>query len=216
MKINKNLKFIFLALISSLFFMPELHAQTIGQVTSTVSTAVSNADIGTMFANGQASFDAIIKLLKIASYIIGIYLVVGSIFKFSQLGTQRDLSVHTPLVMFFSGIGIFALVGTISIATATLAMGSGPGDIFVTGNAGWTAQTNAAMKGVLTFIRMVGYIAFIRGWLMINAYGQGGHNGQGKLGRGLTHIFGGVAAINVTITAHILANTFAPGVPMPF
>lgn len=175
--------------------------------------AQAATDIGTMFANGQASFEALIKLVKFSGYIIGIYLVMGSIFKFSQLGSNPQMSPKTPITMFFAGIGTFALIGTVSIATQTMAMGSGPGDILVTGGAGWTAQTMAAMKGVLTFIRLVGYIAFIRGWLLINQYGQGK---EGTLGRGLTHIFGGVAAINVTVTATILANTFAPGVPMPF
>jgi hypothetical protein len=92
-------------------------------------------------------------------------------------------------------------------------MGSGPGNILVQGGSGVTAQAQAAMVGVLTFIRLIGYIAFIRGWLLINQAGQGK---DGTLGRGITHIFGGAAAINVQITAGILANTFAPGVPMPF
>lgn len=201
MTLNSSFFIKFFAVVALVMLIPDAHAQT---------------NIGQMFANGQASFDALIKLVKFSAYIIGIFLVLGSIFKFSQIGTNPQITLKTPLTMFVAGIGIFALVGTVSIATQTLAMGSGPGDIFVQGGDGWTAQTMAAMKGVLTFIRLIGYIAFIRGWLIINQYGQGGQGAQGGLGRGITHIFGGVAAINVTFTAQILANTFAPGVPMPF
>ena len=168
--------------------------------------------IGTMFANFQGSAEAIIKLIKTSSYVIGLFLVAGSIFKFTQLG-QGQMTIKTPLMMFFSGIGIFALTGTVSIATQTLAMGNGPGSLLMPSAPGMNAAASAAILGVLTFIRMVGYLAFVRGFLMLNQHGQGK---EGTLGRGLTHIFGGVAAINVAITAKILGNTFAPGLTLPF
>lgn len=203
-----KLKFL-IVVVATLLLQSNVYAQGLGTT------------VGDMFANGRASFEALIRLVKAASYIIGIFLVMGSIYKFSHLGRHNGgntpMSPKTPIVMFFAGIGIFALTNSISIATATMAMGSGPGQILVTGTggAGWTAQTTAALTGVLTFIRLVGYIAFIRGWLMLNQSAQ--PNGQpGLLGRALTHIFGGVAAINLTIFAKILANTFAPGVPLPF
>ena len=179
----------------------------------TISNAnAADVGIGTMFANFQGSAEAIIRLIKTSSYVIGLFLVAGSIFKFTQLG-QGQMTVKTPLMMFFSGIGIFALTGTVSIATQTLAMGNGPGSLLMPSAPGMNAAASAAMLGVLTFIRMVGYLAFVRGFLMLNQHGQGK---EGTLGRGLTHIFGGVAAINVTITAKILGNTFAPGLTLPF
>ena len=174
--------------------------------------AAPTPGIGEMFANFQGSAEAIIRLIKASAYIMGLYLIVGSIFKFTQLG-QGQMTLKTPLMMFFSGIGIFALTGTISIASQTLAMGNGPGELLMPSGGGLNAAASAAMLGVLTFIRMVGYLAFVRGFLMLNQHGQGK---EGTLGRGLTHIFGGVAAINVTITAKILANTFAPGLKLLF
>ena len=182
-------------LVLSLFLANSAHAQ----------------DIGTMFANFTASSEAIIKLVQAVSIIIGVYLVIGSIFKFVQLD-RGQIGLKTPLIMFLSGIGIFALSGSIAVVTQTMAMGNGPGNILLPNSSKMSAQTSAALLGVLTFIRMVGYIAFVRGWLLINQHAQGK---EGTLGRGLTHIFGGVAAINVVVTAKILANTFAPGLPLP-
>ena len=69
----------------------------------------------------------------------------------------------------------------------------------------------AAILGVMTFIRMVGYLAFIRGWLMLNQSAQGK---DGMMTRSFTHICGGIAAINVKTTAYMLAATFAPGLPI--
>jgi intracellular multiplication protein IcmC len=178
-----------------------------------MNSAYAAPGIGEMFANFQGSAEAIIRLIKAAAYIMGLYLIVGSIFKFTQLSGQGQTTLKMPLIMFLSGVGIFALTGSLSVASQTLAMGNGPGSLLMPSGAGMNAATSAAILGVLTFIRMVGYLAFIRGWLLLNQHGQGK---EGTLGRGLTHIGGGVAAINVTITAKILANTFAPGLPMPF
>lgn len=178
-----------------------------------MSSAHAAPGIGEMFANFTASAEAITRLIKASAYVIGLFLVVGSIFKFTQLSGQGQTTLKMPIVMFLSGIGIFALTGSISVVSQTLSMGDGPGSLLLPAGKGMNAAASAAMLGVLTFIRMVGYLAFVRGWLLLNQHGQGK---EGTLGRGLTHIAGGVAAINVVITAKILANTFAPGLPMPF
>lgn len=207
-KINNNIvfKIFFILSLGLLLFSPNVYAAQ----ASTGGGVMAN--IGQMFANGNAAFEALIRLTKVSAYMIGIFLVIGSIFKLSQLGSNPQVSPKTPIIMFVSGISVFALVGVVSIVSQTMAMGDGPGSILISAGNGLDAQTAAAITGVLTFIRLIGYIAFIRGWLLINQSGQGK---EGTLGRGLTHILGGVAAINVQITAQILANTFAPGINLP-
>lgn len=194
---NKKLAFLFL--LGFFCVTPEVFAQT--------------PNIGSMFASGTASFEAITKLIQFSAYLIGAFLVLGSIFKLSQLGSNPQITAKTPIVMFAVGAGIFALTGSISIVSQTLSMGTGPGNALMPTPTGIDASLAAAIKGVLTFIRMIGYIAFIRGWLMLNAAGQGQAK-DGMIGRGLTHLGGGVACINITIVAKILAATFAPGIPL--
>ncbi len=200
MKQNKNLYILFA--FSFLLLLPiESYAQT-------------SAKLDTMFANFSASAEAITKLIQYSSWIIGLYLVIGSVYKFAQLGSNPQLSPKVPISMFFVGVAIFSLTGMISVFTSTMAMGNtGPGAILAPTAGGFGATTAAGLSGVLLFIRMVGYLAFVRGWLLINAFGQGK---EGTLGRGLTHVFGGVAAINVQVTADIIANTLAPGMKMPW
>lgn len=165
--------------------------------------------IGTMFSNFSASSIALSKLVQYSSFIIGLFLVLNSIFKFSQLGSNPQLSPKTPIVMFFVGIGIFTLTNSVNMVLSTMALGAAPAADWVPPvNGSMPAEAKAAIEGVLLFIRLVGYISFIRGWLLINQYGNGK---EGTLGRGLTHLAGGVAAINANITAKILANSFAPG-----
>jgi hypothetical protein len=169
--------------------------------------------VDAMFANFAASSVALTRLVKYISYLIGLFFVINSIHKFSQLGSNQQITPKMPITMFFVGVSIFSLTSVVGMATATMAMGSGPGAILMPSGPAFGAVTAAGLQGVFLFIRFVGYIAFIRGFLLLN---QAGHGKDGAVGRGLTHIFGGVAAINITITAKILANTLSPGMVLPF
>lgn len=183
-------------------------------LSSVVASPAYAADIGSMFASFTSSAQEISKLINVAAYIIGIYLIINSIFKFTKINQQGG-SLKGAVVMFACGCSLFSITGAISIALETASLGATPGagDILAPASTGgMPAAMVAAMTGVLTFIKMIGYIAFVRGWLLLNAAGNGK---EGALFRGLTHIFGGVAAINVTITAKIIANTIAPGLTIP-
>lgn len=178
--------------------------------------AFAQGNIVNMFANGLASFEALIRLVKLSAAIIGLFLIVNSIYKFSQMGTDPKITAKIPITMFLCGVGIFAVVATSGVLTNTLAVGeNGPGKLLINaGNIKGSAVTAQGLLAIVTFIRLLGYIAFVRGWIIINDYAQGKQ--QASLAKGLTHLIGGVFAINITATAGILANTFAPGVPTPF
>jgi len=174
------------------------------------SNASPVVGVDDMFARFSSSSIALTELVKYAAYIIGIYLVVGSVFKFSKLGNNGGYSRITPrvpLTMFFVGVSLFALTSSVDVVKNTMLMGSGPGSILMPSASG-SGVASAALQGVLLFIRLVGYIAFVRGWLLLN---QAGLGRDGVIGRGLTHLGGGVAAINIETTAKILANTFGIG-----
>ncbi len=182
-------------------------------VTAMPAEAQSSAgSIGTMFANGTATWVAGIKALKIVSYLFGAYLIVSAIMEMPKLGDgQGKTTPKKPIIMFIIGIALFTLIGMLDVVSTTMSMGSGAGNALLGKVEGGSGTMAAAITGVLTFIRMIGYIAFIRGWLMLNASAQGK---DGVMGKSLTHIIGGVAAINVKTTAYMLAATFAPGVPI--
>jgi hypothetical protein len=200
-KNNKNNNYWAILGLTVLMLMP-LESQAAGM----------SAGVDAMFANFRDSSVALTRLIKYISYIIGLFFVINSIHKFSQLGSNQQLTPKVPITMFFVGVSIFSLTSVVNLAPATMAMGAGPGTILMPSGPAFGAVTAAGLQGVFLFIRLVGYIAFIRGFLLLNQAGQGK---DGTVGRGLTHIFGGVAAINITITAKILANTLAPGMVLP-
>ncbi|MDM8356183.1 hypothetical protein [Pandoraea communis] len=175
------------------------------------------ANIGDMFANSLSSFEALTKLAQFSGYIIGVFMIISAIFKMSQLGKGggggQQVSPKKPLVLFFCGVGVFALTSTVSIATATLAMGTGPGAILAeSGTGALSGFSSQAIQSLYTFLRLYGYISFIRGFLQINMSAQ--PNGQqGMLFRGITHIVGGVIMINYQLWHQILGNTFGNSLP---
>lgn len=175
--------------------------------------AQSNSlSLDSVFSNFTSSSKALTSLVAATSRIMGIYFVIAAIFKFSQLGSNQQITAKVPITMFLVGVCLFALPSGLIVVQETMSMGSSPpGDFLVPSNATLGKFTSTGITGVLFFIRLIGYIAFVRGWLLLNQAGQGK---EGTLGRGLTHIFGGVAAINAQITAQILANSI--GFNLPF
>lgn len=194
---NKNKTFVMGALMMGMLMLPNI-------------AMADSVNIGSMFANFTASSLALIELVKYAINIIGLYLVVGAIFKYVKKSHDPNNDLKGPLMMAACGIGIFALTDTISVVSQTMTLGDGPGSILAPKGNGISAASSAAIEGVITFVRLLGYIAFVRGWLLLVDYGNG--KTDGTMGRALTHIFGGVAAINLNMTLKILANTLAPGI----
>ncbi len=175
-----------------------------------VDASAATPTIDQLFASFETSSVAIMKLAGQISLIIGGFFVASSIFKYIQHANGKG-EFKPAIVSFIIGGAMLALSSSMDTISATMMMTStAPGDFVVSGVSGSGPNYAAAIKGVLVFIQMIGYIAFIRGWLLLN---QLGANKEGVLGRGLTHIFGGMAAININQAVAILAKTFNISVP---
>jgi intracellular multiplication protein IcmC len=59
-------------------------------------------------------------------------------------------------------------------------------------------------------IQTIGVIAFVRGWVLIARSATQGQ-GQGGVGKGITHVFGGILAMNIVGTMEIINNTLFGG-----
>jgi intracellular multiplication protein IcmC len=56
-------------------------------------------------------------------------------------------------------------------------------------------------------IQVIGGIAFVRGWVLISRSASQGQQ-PGAMGQGLTHVVGGVLAMNIIGTIDVIQNTF--------
>lgn len=175
-----------------------------------IASAQNKPSIPEMFSNFSASSVALTRVAQYFMNIMGLFLVVGSVFKLAEHGkTGGQIPLKMPIIMLLCGIALWTGASTINVVAQTL-YGDGPGNLLSPpGAVSPIAQLKEGITGILLFLRFIGYVAFIRGWLILNKLG--GQGGDGMLSRGLTHIFGGVALIQVEFTAKILSNSLAPG-----
>lgn len=164
-----------------------------------------SADLGTMFASFQKSGGQLINFVNKLNVVIAIFLIIGSVFRFAQVGQDPRNSPRVPIAMFLCGVFLWAMTGTLDAISQSLAMGPSAGNVLLDYKGNQTGTSKEAIKGVLIFIQLLGYIAFIRGVLMLNQAGMGK---DGMVGRGLTHCIGGVLAINILMTVQVVANTY--------
>lgn len=61
------------------------------------------------------------------------------------------------------------------------------------------------LKAILGFVQFIGLLSFIKGWFVMNSIGK---RQDATLGKGLTHIIGGIFAMNVVLAADVTASTF--------
>lgn len=74
------------------------------------------------------------------------------------------------------------------------------------GFVGPTAQFDQAYIAATMFFQIIGFIAFIRGWLLAKAHVEG--VGNATMGQALTHIIGGAICMNIIVFLRAAQNTF--------
>ena len=173
----------------------------------------ADSNIATMFANGEASWMAIMKLVGASSFVIGIIICGMALFKLREVNDGRA-TIKTPIMWTIVGAAMISLPSSIgTIATTLTNQGyHGTGLLSSINDTSGIPGVAEALSGVLVFVQLLGHIAFVRGLFLLKDAGAGK---EGTLGRGLTHLFGGAAAINIQTTVGILARTFFKGVTMP-
>jgi intracellular multiplication protein IcmC len=154
--------------------------------------------------------------LSALSIIMGIFLVFRGLVKASKFGQERATSIPQILGHVFIGTILYTVGTSMNMIMSTV---FGDGNIFgsntvlsaiSTDVAGNTQPFQNAVYAALTFFQLIGMIAFIRGWLILKDSVD--HSGQGnKLAQGLTHIVGGVLAVNIYRFLEVMDTTFGTG-----
>ena len=155
---------------------------------------------------GPATF-----LLRVFSWIAAILLLVTGIIrltKSAQEGPRGPGGLGTILTFIASG-AFFSLADMMGVFSTSLF-----------GNATMTAhveldktvvtaadalQIDPFIEALMTFITIVGFIAFIRGWFVLKAFGDG--NSQVSIAQALTFLIGGTLAINLGSLVNALEAT---------
>lgn len=173
--------------------------------------AQSAPSLDQMFINFKDSSIAVMQLMRWLALPLGLFisgLALIRLKEYSEGGGRTKLS--TPILLAVIGATLISFPIATNIATETMALGAATGtELSRVPSGGGAPGAAAALEGVLLFVKMIGHIAFLRGFLILKGVAEGSQNQT--VGKALTHILGGAAAININATVEILANTFAPG-----
>jgi intracellular multiplication protein IcmC len=154
------------------------------------------------------SFPALWRLTTASAYVIGFIFMIRAMQGFREFGERHQGGSHMtakkPLLFFIVGT---VLIFTPSVTT-TLMMST-----FGTASPLQLPTTGGVDLGkywaVLAFVQLIGMIAFIRGWVLIaGSSQQGSHSPMGKA---ITHIVGGLMALNIGGLMDVINRSFGIG-----
>ncbi len=158
----------------------------------------------------QAFSSSIPGLMRIVSWgaiMAGGFLLLRSIFMLPNVEQGRE-SPSKVLWTMTSGIGLWSLLPMVNMIMGTQGAGVVDSETILTSHysaaAGGGGAAEPTIHAVLAFFQFIGLIAFVRGTLILKALGE---NKDGAMGRALTHILGGAAAMNISWTVGILAKS---------
>lgn len=137
---------------------------------------------------------------------IGVVLIFAAFLKFKRHGEMRGGASHQstlagPIMLLMSGVALLWLPTVVGVALQAFWGANNPMSLPTTGDSGLAALEPA----ILMFVRLVGVIAFIRGWILLSKTGKEGAQ-PGTLGKGLTHLLGGILCIHIIGTMDLLAQ----------
>jgi hypothetical protein len=185
---------------------------------SSSSSSASISGLDTIMTNFISNLkDPLMDVTSLVAILCGLFMIVNGLIKSAKYGIDsKTNSMHSIL----TNIGFGALLFTIGdnlniIVNSVFGIGSGistssvitwSGLNTLVGGSGVSTQFTTAVNAALTFIQLIGCIAFVRGWLIMKKVVEGGSNAS--LGQGLTHVLGGVLAINIFQFLVVMDQTF--------
>ena len=167
-----------------------------------------------MFENFSEASINLMDLVVGASFVMGIFVTAMGLWKFKEYGEQGGRVKFTlPLGLVAVGTFMVIMPGMLNMATETLSLGANTGkSVLSQGPTGGEASAAmaGAIKGILLFVKLIGHIAFLRGLFILKSMSEGSQ--QATMGRALTHLLGGAAAINIQVVAAMMSATL--GMPL--
>lgn len=151
-------------------------------------------------------------VVRIGTWLIGLGLLASAIMqlrRFREPGGEENV-IKACWQIFFA---VLALNLDTALVTSTQTMfGTEPDSPLShlsaadSGGAGWVGERFRLLAAViLIWIQFIGYIAFARGILILNRYKTTGPKMHHvSLGKGMTHIVGGVIAANLSLFSNFL------------
>ncbi len=162
-----------------------------------------------MLTNLDQSLPYVQDMVFAVAYVGGMLFIFRALYSLKVYGEMRTMMatqshLWTPISLFIAGAFLLYLPTAIHYTQQTVFDKSG--NILAYSSVGG-GSWRAGMQVVMDIVRVVGLIAFVRGWFILGSSGQQGMQGN-TVGKALTHVLGGILAFNISETTQIVANTF--------
>lgn len=177
----------------------------------------SSSTIFTVMSSINSNVGDISGFIISMYYVVGIGVALAGIMRLKKLGVRSammggDGSVGGPIVQLLIGA---ALVYSPSLlASLNTTFWGDPSfqsalswSAQESGSSGTASQIVAVITPLVGIIKLIGTIAFLRGWLVMSRISNGGSQQPGQISKGVVHIIGGVLAMNITKTMTVIMNT---------
>ena len=167
----------------------------------------SMPDFNTIITNIGNSIAPLWRLVTGAAYLFGFAFIFRGIFMLKTYGEARTMmsgqgNFKGALVCLFVSVAlIFSQTMYQSLLLTTFNVSSTSPMEYPTS----TTMDQQAYFSLLYFIQFIGLVSFIRGWVMLSHASNPGQ--QNSFGKALTHIAGGLLAINIQGTIDIVKGT---------
>jgi intracellular multiplication protein IcmC len=160
-----------------------------------------------MLANLAESLFSLTTLVQVFSYLMGLTLIIGALYKLRTFGDFRvmmfqGVDIKGPFGQIVFGAFLIWLPSSLQVTAATF-WGVGEPIGYAPGNGDPLSEGIAVAMDI---IRFVGLIAFIRGLMIMARLGQQSAQ-PGTMAKGLTHIVGGILAYHIGPTVDVIRNT---------
>lgn len=188
--------------------------------------AYAMPDIQTIMSNISRIILPLTVMILAISYAGGVYMIISGLLMMKKLGnfaTQQSQpgELSGPMVKVLVGAALIYLPSSSDIISNSLFqngsslfngginysnLGSGASLLGYTGGDSLNQQWSAIANTLVLYIQFLGLLSFIKGWFIIS--GTAGHSSQpGVLSKGITHIIGGIVAMNFVAASNVIYNT---------
>ena len=162
-----------------------------------------------MLQNLATNYPAFWALANITCWLLGIVLMIRAVYYLKLYGELRTMtasqtSLRTPATYLIGGSVFLFLPAAISVFNKTIF--NQPSILGY--NQISTGVNPVVMAAIGGLVQLIGFVAFIRGWMILVANSQQSGGQQHSFGKAITHIIGGFLLINVYAFASVIWNTF--------
>lgn len=166
------------------------------QQASNISQQASSLSPQTILTNIQNTIPNLMRMITAFAFVIGMYMIFSAILDLKHVGEMRTQMSHEhhlakPMLKMLIGTLLIYLPTSVQVGMSTFWTNPNP--------YGYVTQLQDQWMQFIyvcfVVIQFIGVLSFIRGLLLLSHVGGGGH--QGALGKGLTHVVGGIFCINI-------------------